>query len=257
MTQEHRARARSAATLIPEAMVQNFEAARLFIGSHIRSAGDGRKCVDGRYQSEENGIATPGGDFGYVLALMAVKPELTGIQAFDLVYNAVVGSDGKGTFYMHTDTHGGIIGCGHVGKALVPENADAYGVDAAKVEEAVVYAKQRIADGDSHIIMVPLKGTHKEKGVFRVHGSNYTIASSDAADDEKMYFIYDVDRDKDYIRGLARKLGVSFKEFYDKHNKQLEVILRLLASGKPVYDVDIHEANGQKSATLTYAGQVA
>lgn len=254
MTNEHKTKPTHPTKPVPTEFVGMLENARVYFGSHIVDATDGRKCVDGRYTREFAGIATPGGDFGFVITLMALKPELSAEQAFDAVYNAVT-QDG-GSFYMHTavDLHGAPIGCGHIAKAMIADNEPSYGnIDHQKVADALVYAQKRMNEG-ANIVMVPLPGSHREKGVGQVHGSKYTVAACDSADSEQMYFIYDVERNRDYIKNLSDKLGVSFDEFYRLHNQQLQAILKLLAIGYPIYDIFISDDG--KRAKVEFAGKV-
>jgi len=245
-----RIRKRDHGFLIPEKFVTVFEGARDYIGNpkHIRKAGQGRKCVDGRYTPEQSlgAIATPGCDFGYVLTLMALKPEMTAHQAFDSVYNIVTRDGGK--FYMHTDDLGhGPIGCGHVAKATSPEHAPSYGLNSDRVMEALIYARKKIDAGDANIVQMELKGTHLEKAVLRVQSEDYTIESSDG---QEMYFIYDELRDKTNMRRLAKELGVSVSEFIKHHDKQTLAILHILARGKPIIDVSILEEGESIKAEL-------
>ena len=66
-----------------------------YIQASLTPAKDGRKCVDGRYLPNQSAgmISRPGGDCGYVMALLALNSKkklgLTPEQCFNAVYKAV------------------------------------------------------------------------------------------------------------------------------------------------------------------------
>src|SRR5205814_1274014 len=92
-------------------------------------------------------IARPGGDAGYVMALLALNRKkhlgLTPEQCFNAVYKAIAKQHGR--FCMHTDhhvdpdshTHHGLIGCGHLAKAATDELSKEYEVKSEDVARVV------------------------------------------------------------------------------------------------------------------------
>ncbi|MCL5783849.1 MAG: hypothetical protein M1142_00640 [Patescibacteria group bacterium] len=232
------------------------EKATAFVKKNIVPAKKGRKCVDGRYDldTEDTGrIARPGGDAGYVEALLAVNEplqlDLTPEQCFDLVYDAVT-ADGE-PFFMHTDAHAeheeheaheteetATIGCGHLAKATKPEFASGYGVDASKVAAVIKHAKKRQKEG-ANIRINALEHEHDEIGVLVVRGRQNSVNSNNGL----MYFVYDQDRDEDFMKMLAEKLkaripGLTYEAFKEASGHQLQATLHNLALGKPIFEVE-------------------
>ncbi len=224
---------------------------RAYILRNIVTAREGRKCVDGRYlPTQASGmIARPGGDCGYVMALLAVNKKkklgLTPEQCFNAVYK-VVSSTKNGHFCMHTDhhadpdghTHKGLIGCGHVAKAAVDSLSPEYDVDSKDVERFVNYARN-IADIMPTMNMVNLSGEHQEEGVLVIKSEDYTVNAEDPVF-HRMFFIYDQTRDIEYLEYLTSKMaipGVNFAEMKRESDLQLTATLHNLASGLPVYNV--------------------
>src|SRR5882672_7369739 len=126
--------------------------ATTYINASSVPASEGRKCVDGRYlPGQASGmIARPGGDGGYVMALMAVnhvkKLGLTPEQCFNAVYKVV--SHYKG-FCFHTDQHVDtenntdyrLIGCGHLAMAATKHFSAAYDLESKEMQELIIYAR--------------------------------------------------------------------------------------------------------------------
>lgn len=227
------------------------ERTREYVSVNIVKANEGRKCVDGRYQPNQatGMIARPGGDCGYVMALLAVNKRkslgMTPEQCFNSVYKVV--SRGKnGHFCMHTDhhcdpnahTHKGLIGCGHIAKAAVDSLSHEYEVDSKDVERFINYARN-IADIMPTMDMVNLSGEHQEVGVLVIDDKNYTV-NADDPDSKRMYFIYDRLRDSEYLKYLTAEMAlpeVNFAEMKRESDQQLTATLHNLAIGLPVYNV--------------------
>lgn len=208
----------------------------------------GRKCVDGRYEAGQysGAIARPGGDFGYVMALLAVNRDrnlgLTPEQCFAAVYDAVTQGDGR--FSMHTDTHNEhdakSIGCGHIARALDERNSSLFGLNPQDVRAATNYAKQRFANHDERLDMTILSGGHEEAGVLVVTGTKNTI-NPYSHFGRRMYFIYDEARDEEFMRELVRKMGIqglSLEDFREASQRQTTATLRLLAGNKPMVRIN-------------------
>lgn len=211
----------------------------------------GRKCVDGRYlPTQATGmIARPGGDLGYVMALMAVskrrKLGFTSEKCFDEVYKVVCKD--KGHFYLHTDHHvdpdvniqKSLIGCGHAAKAANENLAKGYGVESKDMANLVAYVRN-IAHKTPNIEMIILHGDHGEKGVLVVHGEKYTVNAQNPATKE-MYFVYDEERDTRFLNYLVGEMaikGVDFAEMKRESDLQLGATLHNLAKGLPIFDVN-------------------
>lgn len=209
----------------------------------------GRKCVDGRYLPDQapGMIARPGGDCGYVMALMAVSKKkklgLTPEQCFNAVYNAVAVKSG---FCMHTDhhtdpdryTHIGLIGCGHLAKAANKKLCKQYHVDSDDVKRVVDYARN-ICEISRTIHMVNLDGNHQEKGVLIVSSDTYSVLA-DNPKLQQMYFIYDEERDREFIRDLVKEMqivGVTYADMKEESDLQLQATLQNLAQGLPIFRI--------------------
>lgn len=221
-----------------------------YVTKSIVQARSGRKCVDGRYLPDQacGQIARPGGDSGYVMALMAVnrkrKLGLTPEECLSAVYNSV--TKNKGKFFMHTDhkcdpnshTHNGLIGCGHLAKAASRTRSRRYDVASKDVKTMVHYARF-LCNVSADIEMVNLEGDHQEKGVLVVRSDKYTVLA-DNPKLARMYFVYDQDRDLEFMRELVDSLkipGVTFEEMKKESDLQLNQTLQNIAGGLPVYEI--------------------
>lgn len=248
-----------------------------YIEQNIIHAHEGRKCVDGRYlPNQATGmIARPGGDCGYVMALLAVNKKkrlgLTPEQCFNLIYKVVAKTKG---FCMHTDhltdpdnhTHKGLIGCGHLAKAASKELAKDYDVESEDIKRVVEYSRN-LADISKTIHVVNLAGEHQEQGVLVIDSTTYTINADDPRLG-RMYFIYDKARDEAFMQSLANKLrieGITSEELYKQLRKESDIQLRAtlhnLAKGLPVYNVSFGRTRirpwKHPNITVSFAGKVA
>jgi hypothetical protein len=222
-----------------------------YVEKNVVPAQEGRKCVDGRYlPNQATGmIARPGGDCGYVMALMAVNKRkglgMTPEQCFNAVYKVL--ANHKDKFCMHTDhhadpdshTHKGLIGCGHLVKASTEGLCDEYDVDGEDVKRFVEYARN-LAEIEPSMEVVNLDGEHEEKGVLVIKDDKYTI-NADNPDMKQMYFIYDEQRDNAFMKNLVADLqidGVTFEDMKDESDIQLQATLHNLAMGLPIYSVE-------------------
>lgn len=244
------------------------ESIRSYAENNRVAAQEGRKCVDGRYSADQGTgmIARPGGDFGYVMALMAVSDEVNlGLrpqECFDKIYSLVTGDGGQ--FYMHTDHHADpednsghqdhlpLIGCGHIAKASVPDMAKMYGVDPLEIKEVVGYARDEQNAG-KNITMVNLSGEHQEKDVLVVRGENQTL---NPHNEQEMHFLYDQDRDETFMKGLVGRLQqtgvpVTYEQFKAASDRQLNATLQILAGGKAMYQVNLQDMKPTVSFAAT------
>lgn len=217
-------------------------------------AKDGRKCVDGRYPPETASgmLARPGGDCGYVMALLALNKKkklgMTPEQCLNAVYN-VICKKLHGAFCMHTDhhvdpehedlndkMHQTLIGCGHLAKATKQLLREPYDVDNDDVKKIIAYAKN-LAEVSEHVELVNLNGDHKEEGVLLVESDTYTV---NACDENTQYFIYDKTRDDAFMKKLVEAMdlpGVTFEDMQKESDIQLQATLHNLAKGLPLYNV--------------------
>jgi hypothetical protein len=218
------------------------------LGTETVASKDGRRCVDGRYESdsEHSGrLARPGGDFGYVMALLAVNRSknlnLTPEQCVDAVYAAVTENDGQ--FFMHTDEHAEhasettAIGCGHIAKAMNAANSSNYNVTPEEVAQALAYTRQKIGQGEK-FTMVTLKGEHQERGVLVVTGTEKTVNPHK----QDMFFVYDSNRDQQFIQQLVDRAsipGLTLEDMVEASKLQTQATLHLLAADKPIFEVNV------------------
>lgn len=227
--------------------------AKKYVKENTVAAREGRRCIDGRYLPDQarGTIARPGGDFGYVMVFLAlvrkVGINLSPEQCFNLVYNAVAIRGNK--FSMHTDNHVNLknhakIGCAHIAFGLDEKISPAYNeVNPTDVQKALVNARQRMLYGIS-VDLAALAGEHQEQGVLVVTGTQRTVNPLNRAGDS-MYFVYDRERDMEFMRGLVERLRlpqIKFEDFKRVSDRQLAATLELLAPGKPVYEVNVDDA---------------
>ncbi len=227
-----------------------------YITKNIVLAQKGRKCVDGRYLPTQSSgmIARPGGDCGYVMALLAVSKRkalgLTPEHCFNVIYKVI--KENNDQFCMHTDhnvdpdsnTHKGLIGCGHLAKAATKNLCSQYDVTSQEVTNLVNYARN-VAEINNSLEIVNLEGEHAEAGVLIINNKRYSVNSEDL-NLKKMYFIYDQERDNDFLKKLVNEIaipGVTFADMKKESDLQLQATLNNLAAGLPIYSV---EFNGKK-----------
>jgi hypothetical protein len=223
-----------------------------FVKNNVIPVKSGRKCVDGRYkaQDENSGmIARPGGDAGYLEILLALQKQgkiESGVE--DWVNKLVEALEELNEeFYAHTDHRADTsldnfsIGCGHLAKAANEELSIDYLVVPESMKKAIICLKSLASKGE--IKLVSLEGEHKEVGVLVNIGVNNSV---DSQDGEQMYFIYDKTRDEEFMEKLFNNLsldGVSLEEFKKISETQLNATLKNLASGLPVYEVNVDLVN--------------
>lgn len=223
------------------------EVSREDIIKHIESntvdAKEGRKCVDDRYpnDTEDKGrLARPGGDFGYVMALLKVnkaeKLGLTAEQCVEAVHKAIT-QDGR-KFFMHTDDEEGhthTIGCGHITAALADKD----------IAEALAYVLQR----KDSLYMARLKGKHPKRAVLKILGIRKTV-------NNRGMFVYEVERDKEFVRKLVEKMninGLTAKNMQKAADEQTQETLEHLALGKPIYEINV---DNEAEPIVKHAGHV-
>lgn len=250
---------------------EDHQEAEEYVAASVVDAQEGRKCVDGRYLPEQatGMIARPGGDGGYVMALMAVSKKrnigLTPEQCFNIIYKAVENDKG---FCMHTDhhtdpgligadpvnaAHKGLIGCGHLAKAATRRFCQDYDVNSDDVEKVINYARN-IKEISSGVHMVNLDGEHQERGVLVVNSDKYTI-HADNPELSQMYFVYDQQRDTAFLKKLVKEIaidGVTYEDMKEESDQQLHATLQLLAANLPIYTVTFEG----KHPKVTFTGLV-
>jgi hypothetical protein len=249
---------------------ENLAATTAYVQKNTVLAREGRKCVDGRYPADTASgmLARPGGDCGYVMALLAINKKkklgMTPEQCLNAVYK-VICQKMHGAFCMHTDhhvdpsqeglndnMHKTLIGCGHLAKATKQLLREPYDVNNDDVKKIIAYAKN-LAEVSDHVEMVHLDGDHKEQGVLLVEGSEYTI---NACDETKQFFIYDKTRDDAFMEKLVAAMdlpGVTFEDMKAESDVQLQATLHNLAKGLPLYHVTFKG----KQPTVQYVNHIA
>lgn len=231
------------------------ENATRFVRENLVPAVAGRKCVDGRYQDSGAGmIARPGGDFGYVMVLLALTKakgfHLTPGQCVEKVYMALGNHNNR--FYMHTDNHAaanhGLPGCGHIAKAMDTRLAESYGIKPMEVQAAIMHV-QLLSNVRTEI----LQGEHREQGVLVITGESNSVRSQD---EQNMYFVYDQTRDEEKMRDLVARMGIpklTVEDFIEVSKKQLAATLQELATGKPIFEVN---ADDPEDLQIKFADRV-
>lgn len=82
-----------------------------------------------------------------------------------------------------------------------------------------------------------------------IKSKEYTINAEDP-EANTMYFIYDQERDEEFMKNLVDQLsipGVEFDEFKKESDLQLTATLHNLALGLPVYEVVFQDGTPQVS----------
>lgn len=219
-----------------------------FVKNNRVKAKKGFICVDGRYAagySTAGMLARPGGSFRGIMVLLAIRKKL-GLTVGRVVDRAVEAVEGMGiTFNMHTDNHANpddltSIGCGHIARAADPKFAPMYKVDPDDVKKALTYLRIKL-EGRKYYQMVELKGEHKEQGVLIITGTKYSVNHLDTKS-KQMFFVFDKARDDEYLHHLYGALRIprlSYKEFAKLSDVQLNATLKNLASGLPIFEVNV------------------
>jgi hypothetical protein len=244
---------------------------REYVEMNIVAVREGRKCVDGRYlPTQASGmIARPGGDCGYVMALMAVNREkrlgLTPEECFNAVYKVLV-HELRGAFYLHTDHHAhsihhpisaiedrNLIGCGHLMKAASQKSRKRYNIVAKDARRLILYTRNIAAINDK-LEVVHLSGHHEERGVLVIKSDQFTVNPYNF-ESKEMYFVYDESRDNEFMHKLVKELNlpvVTFEDLKKESDKQLQATLQNLAKGLPIYSADL----ASSKPNVSYIGRV-
>lgn len=222
---------------------------------NVVTAEDGRKCGDGRYEEINGKLARFGADGGYVLALLSInRTKELGFTPMQIV-DAVVDST-EGMFSIHSDEAAekialetddpSKIGCGHLAKAVLPENEQDYMVYAPDVAIANEYMKNLAILVPEKVEMVFLRGAHKERGVIINTGFEKKIRHGDGYN---QWFVVGAAKDQEYSNVLferimhrlpeLREAEVTQKDFREVLDKQTAATGRLLAKGLPVFLVNL------------------
>jgi hypothetical protein len=221
-----------------------------FVKKNRVKAKKGFICVDGRYEAGDETagmLARPGGNFRGIMVLLSLKDKL-GLTVGRVVDRAVEAVEEMGiTFNMHTDEHSDPddldkIGCGHIAKAADPKTAKDYKVDPDDIKNALIYLRIKL-EGRNYYKMVTLEGEHQEQGVLIISGTKYTVNHFDPKTKE-MFFVFDKARDDIYLRQLFDHLHLSkitYTEFRELSDLQLQATLKNLAKDLPIYKVDADE----------------
>lgn len=222
-----------------------------FVKNNRVKAKQGFICVDGRYPAGDKTagmLARPGGNFRGIMVLLALRKKL-GMTVGRIVDRAVDAVEGLGiTFNMHTDQHAdpddlSSIGCGHIARAIDPKTSQMYKVDPEDVKKALIYLRIKL-EGRKYYKVIHLEGEHKEQGVLIISGTKYSVNHFDPKT-KQMFFVFDKARDDEYLHQLYGALRIpklSYKEFSELSDKQLQATLKNLAHGLPIYKVNVdHE----------------
>ncbi len=220
-----------------------------FVTNNKVKAKKGFVCVDGRYCGEEFAgmLARPGGNFRGIMVLLALRQKLN-LPVGRIIDRAVDAVEAMGIpFSIHTDSHHlstdlADIGCGHIGLAEQPEHAKEYKVNHVDVHNALVYLRIKL-EGRKYYHVQELEGTHQERGVLVISGTKYTVNHWDTKLKE-MYFVYDKARDDEYLQVLFDHFKdqfpkLSFSEFKEISDIQLNATLHNLAKNLPVFEVNL------------------
>lgn len=240
---------------IKERMIAQTHTISEYVGNpdHIAEAKPGRMCGDGRYEGNDGKISRFGADGGFVLGLLGLNQKLGLGLTPEQTVDAVV-STSEGKFYAHTDEHTHNngnghehdIGCGHLAKATLPENAQAYGVNPDEVKKAIAYKKKLASEHPDKVEIVHLQGPHLESAVIFNMGETTAVAHRDG---DEQYFMVDVERDAKYTAELFKRLQNTLPQLSEKHvtledfksmlNQQTETTAGILAKGLPVFKVNV------------------
>lgn len=209
-------------------------------------------CGDGRFTADESEgfIRMFGGDEG---ALMAIKGALNraeiNIDTKELVakylqaIKEIRGQDAKiGTHTDEKHAKEGRVGCGHMARAMSIHGLHEFlsMEEAAQIHQAVLSTEHE---------EVVLQGEHQEQNVLRVHGTEWSVNSSD---EHSMNFVVDIDRATQFLETIVPMLGIYGLQTQDvlhQFESQMDKTAQQLAAGKNIYDVDF-DIQGHPTATF-------
>lgn len=218
-----------------------------YVNKNKISAKSGVICVDGRYKKGEDTagfLARPGANFRDIMVLLALNDRinLSVEEIVDLVINLV--TEVQSNFIMHTDHHSIIdsyesIGCGHIAKAMNHDFSSMYKVNPDDVKMALRLTRQKL-NGSNGFIFTNLEGEHKEKAILVNTGISNSVNHWDYESDE-MYFVYDQTREAEFNKKLFDSMNlnnISFEEYQEVANLQLQSTLHNLAKGLEIFEVN-------------------
>jgi hypothetical protein len=156
-------------------------------------------------------------------------------------------SEGR-RFTVHEDDHergtpG--LGCGHVDRATNKANQKLFGLAAQRVVAMRDYVAQKAQAGSMDVDVPKLGGNHREVGVqvVKTNPDNpLTVTAIDSNNNE--FFRFDATRYEASMKRLAafvRQLGIEMSDeaLLEAAGQQRDAILKLLAPGKPIIEVDL------------------
>ena len=110
------------------------------------------------------------------------------------------------------------------------------------VHNALVYLRIKL-EGRKYYNVQELDGSHRERGVLVVTGKRFSVNHWDTKKNE-MYFVYDKARDEEYLQVLFDHFKdqfpkLTFSEFKEISDLQLDATLHNLAKGMAVFEVNL------------------
>lgn len=228
---------------IEETIAQHLVANRVKINPHQR------KCIDGGYHPDEQpgGIAIPGADLG--LSMVLIQVGFDPHQAFDIVYDYVVGLGDQ--YCWHTDDHdhsteASPVGCGHCNESIIAGSSH-YEVDGKKYAHLLRIVEQKQIISDPNLSCVVLHREHHEQAILVNSGKDYTVLPWDTENDVQ-FFVYDQTHHQRLLQEIAKRPAliekkVSYDRLWEVAQSQADATLGLLGSsrGKEIYSVDMDD----------------
>ncbi len=243
----------------PEIPPANLESAISFIRNNRVPVKIGVRCIDGRYQTDDQNegyAAFPGGDSGLAMGFMAyankhnlnIEPERVVEILFGYRQSQIQPlSD-------HTDDHpkeADATGCGHVQKSII--DYEAYSLKEGQSQKMLNYTR-RLKSGGSDINTVTLTGHHAEKRVIINTGEKFTIRHM--GKDGEQSFVVDQGLLLKDIKGLVEYAKLTDPnaeaELAEIITAQLMATAKKIAHGLDIYTVNADEEGG----AVTLVGKV-
>lgn len=207
-------------------------------------------CSDDRWWETRGGIPMFGGSAGLVLGLLAInKQARLGLSVEQMVDGVVNAS--PGIFHFHSDkttedpeSPGYGIGCAHLRHAMMPANAEKYGVNPEDTIQAVSYMRKLAHTNPGKVQMGIAGDEHGAKAIL-INTGRRKLNHRDA---ERQYYVIAKTRGDDYLERFYQKLlkefpqlaerGIGLEEFKQKLETQKDVTALSLAAGLPIFEIN-------------------
>lgn len=207
-------------------------------------------CSDDRLTKTEGGIPQFGGSGGLVLGLLAINKHAGLGLSVEQMVDATVNAS-PGVFHFHSDEiteapdspdYG--IGCKHLMLAMMPVNAEKYGVDPEEVIRAVSYMRKLADKRPDKVEMGIAKDAHRAGAILINMGGR----KLNHRDPDRQYYVIAEARGNKYFRRFyphlleelpqLKEKRIGLEEFRKALNIQRDVTSHMLAEGLPIFEIN-------------------